>query len=81
MIQEIITFIIVGAAVVLAISKAIKKMSVKKKSVKKVDFKKDTIKMQHNCSDCSAECMLRNSIKPVTEDNNELCKSIEIKRI
>ena len=59
MIQEIITYMIIGAAVALAVSKAIGKIKGKKSVQKNVNFQKDTFSMQHNCSDCSAECMLR----------------------
>lgn len=80
MAQEIITYIIVCVAVAMAISKTFKKLIKPKKKVKKIDFQNETISMQHNCSDCSAECMLRNSVKPITETTNkELCKKIEIK--
>lgn len=80
MVQEIITYIIVGIAVALAISKIFGKLIKPKRKVKKVDFQKNTISMQHNCSDCSAECMLRNTVKPITDSNSkELCKKIEIK--
>ena len=80
MIQQIITFMIIGAAVALAISKGINKIVRKKSPEKKVDFKNDTFTMQHNCTDCSAECMLRDSAKPVIEKNKELCKEIELRQ-
>lgn len=80
MVQEIITFLIVGVAVALAISKTFKKLMKPKKKVKKADFQKDMVMMQHNCSDCSAECMLRNTVKPMTETiNKDLCKKIVIR--
>lgn len=79
MIQEIITYMILGAAIALAISKAINKFRGKRKPVKKVDFKKDTISMHHDCSDCSAECMLRDSVKPMIKKNVDLCNKIENK--
>jgi hypothetical protein len=80
MIQEIITYMIIGAAIALAISKAIVKIKGKKRPQKKVDFKRDNFTLQHNCSDCSAECMLRNASKPLIEKNKELCKEIEIRQ-
>jgi hypothetical protein len=80
MIQEIITYMIIGAAIALAISKAIVKIKGKKRPRKKVDFKRDNFTLQHNCSDCSAECMLRNASKPLIEKNKELCKEIEIRQ-
>jgi hypothetical protein len=80
MIQEIITFVIIGAAVAWAISKSISKIKGKKRPHKKSDFKKETFTMQHNCSDCSAECMLRNAPKLTIDKNKELCREIEIRQ-
>jgi hypothetical protein len=80
MIQEIITYMIIGAAVALAISGTFKKIRRKGSPEKKVDYQKDTFSMQHNCSDCSAECMLRNTAKPVMEKNKELCNKIEMRQ-
>ncbi len=78
--QEIITYMIIGAAVALAISKAIQKFGLKKKAKNKIDYRKENFTMQHNCSDCSAECMLRSASKPIIEKNKELCREIEIKQ-
>ena len=78
MFQEIITYMIIGAAIAMAISKMIKKLKGKKKLPKKVDSEKETFSMQHNCLDCSAECMLRNATKPIIEHNKDLCEKIEI---
>ena len=80
MIQEIITYLIIGAAIALAISKIIGKIKGRKSPKMKVDFQKETFTMQHNCSDCSAECMLRNSSKLTVEKNKELCREIEIRQ-
>jgi hypothetical protein len=77
MVQEIITFMIIGAAVALAISEIIKKTVKRKNPGKKVDFNNEFIPLEHNCPDCSAECMLRDAAKPVIEKNKELCKKIE----
>ena len=76
MVQEIITYLIVGAAIALAISKAVNKFRGKRRPAKNVDFKKDTFSMQHNCSDCSAECMLRDAAKPIAENSKDLCQKI-----
>ncbi len=78
MVQEIITYIIVGAAFTWAISKIIKRFRPKKNRIKNTDFKKESFSMEHNCSDCSAECMLRNSAGPLIKNNKDLCKKIEI---
>jgi hypothetical protein len=80
MIQEIITFLIVGAAVVYALSGFMKRPHRKQKSGQKTDFKNETFTMQHNCSGCSAECMMRNTVKPLEGSNADLCKSIEIRQ-
>jgi hypothetical protein len=79
MIQEIITYMIIGAAVALAISKIWNKTGIRKNRKKKIDYKSASINV-HNCSDCSAECMLRDSAKPVIEKNKELCKEIELRQ-
>lgn len=81
MIQEIITFLIVTAAVIYALSGVIKKPLWKKKSGQKTDFRKETFTMhQHNCSGCSAECMLRDSVKPLIGSDADLCRRTEIKQ-
>jgi len=80
MIQEIITFLIVGAAIVYALSGIIKKPLRKKKPGLKTDFKNESFTMQHNCAGCSADCMLRNSVKPLKDSSAGLCKQIDIKQ-
>jgi hypothetical protein len=79
MIQEIITFLIVGAAVVYALSGIIKKPFRKKKRGLKAGLKNESFTMHHNCAGCSADCMLRNSVKPLKGASTDLCKQIEIK--
>ncbi len=68
---------IIGAAIALAVSQAIRKIRGERKPAKKIDFKKETFSMHHDCSDCSAECMLRDSVKPVVKENIELCIKTE----
>ncbi len=80
MIQEIITFMIIGAAIALAISKSFSKIKGKRKPSGKLNFKKENLKMAHDCNDCSAECMLRNASKPLIEKNKELCREIESRK-
>lgn len=80
MIQEIITFTIVGVAIALAVLKFVNKIRGKRKLSKKVDLRKENFTMAHNCEDCSAECMLRNGAKPFIEKNKELCREIEIRQ-
>jgi|APSaa5957512622_1039677.scaffolds.fasta_scaffold17742_3 hypothetical protein len=77
MIQEIITYIIIGSAVTVAIMKIIQKFS-KKKIRKNVGSKNDTITEQHNCSSCSAECILRGMSQSTFEANPDLCKKVDL---
>lgn len=78
MLQELFTYIIIGSAVTLAILKIVKKFDRKKKK-QKINFKKKSFSMQHDCSDCSDECMLRDTIAPVIQNNQDLCKKVELK--
>ncbi len=80
MVQEIITYMIIGAAITIAAMKIIKKFSAKKRQ-KKVNLGQNSFRMEHNCSDCSADCMLRNTINTsVTSPNTTtFCKKVEIK--
>ena len=78
MIQEIITYLLIGFAITIAIAKTYKKFKGKKKS-KDINFKKETFSVQHDCSSCSAECMLRDAAIPIIENDHDLCKRVEIK--
>ena len=71
---------IIGAALAYTFSGIWKKLVRKKKRVVKTNYKNQTFTLQHNCSECSADCMLRNSVKPFSGENEELCKKIEIKQ-
>ena len=77
MTQEIITYMIIGAALAFTFSGIFKKLTAKKKKTVKTDFKNQTFSMQHNCNECSAECMLRNTVKPMQGKNEELCKKLK----
>lgn len=77
MIQEILTYMILGSAVTVAVMKLTKKFSIKKRR-KNTDLKKPKFTMQHNCSECSAECILRNSSKYVLEADPSLCKKADM---
>jgi hypothetical protein len=77
MTQEIITYLLIGAAIAIALNKTYTKLKGKKKA-KKIDFKKESFSAQQDCSSCSAECMLRDAAKPIQNDS-DLCKSVEIK--
>lgn len=78
MAQEIITYLIIGIAVLVVVLKAKKKFW---KTNKKAKISNNTItgiQHQHNCSDCSAECILRDATTRNIQNNKELCKKIEI---
>ncbi|MCF6333378.1 MAG: hypothetical protein L3J11_08850 [Draconibacterium sp.] len=78
MLQDIITYMIIGSAVTLAILKIAKKLG-KKKRNQKINAKKNSFSMQHDCSSCSAECMLRDAAEPIIQNNIDLCKKVDIK--
>lgn len=73
MLQEIITFVIVAIAVGFALLKTYKRFS--KKKPKKVDFQNVSVADSHNCSDCAAECVLRDQAKHIIEKSSEVCDS------
>lgn len=77
MIQEVVTYMIIGAAIAMAISQIIRKFKGKKRPEKKIDYQKERFSYHHDCSSCSAECMLRDASKSVIKENAELCKQIE----
>ena len=69
---------IIGAAITVAFYKLKKKFGEKKKPA---NTQNNTNPSQHNCADCSAECILRNSIKPTEASDNYLCKKTEITKV
>lgn len=71
MIQEVITYLIIGSAVTVAIMKIAKRF--RKKKSEKVDYKKAKISADHNCGECAAECMLRDAPKRIIEASNTQC--------
>jgi len=73
MLQEIITYLIIGSAVTLALLKIIKRFG--KRKPKKVDFKNAKITTEHNCTDCAAECVLRDLPKRVIETRLDECNT------
>jgi len=78
MIQELIAYMLIGSAVTIAFIKIKSKLTGKKKK-QKIDFKNESFSMQHNCSDCSADCILRDASPTILENNKELCNTIEAK--
>lgn len=77
MVQEIITYIIIAVAVCITVWKMYKTLAGRKK--KNTDFSKVTYSPQHNCTDCIAECTLRDALPALRKDNEELCESTVIK--
>ena len=78
MIQEIITYLIIG----IAVSIAFYKIGMKFRKAKKTSAKQTgTTNLEHNCADCVAECMLRDSMKPIDGNDLNLCKKTEIKEV
>jgi hypothetical protein len=74
MAQVIITYLIIATAFIFAGWKIYKKLK-KKKPKKKSDFKSSKITMQHNCSDCAAECILRDAPASYIQNNVEKCNT------
>ncbi|WP_167614999.1 hypothetical protein [Maribellus sediminis] len=77
MIQEIITYMIIGAAVTVTVMKFAKRFRRKKPAKKAVSGK--AVSHAHNCSDCSAECQLRDLPRMVIEKNGAECTKVEQK--
>jgi hypothetical protein len=77
MVQEIITYSIVALAVAFTFRKTIKKFSKKKSIPTNENFKHETSHVRHKCSDCIAECVLRDSVSPKLKTEGALCKRID----
>ncbi len=67
MTQEIITYIIIAVAVFYSAVKIYRNFS-KKKIIKTAEEP-----VNHHCSDCPAECVLRDASSQTVKDNSELC--------
>ncbi len=74
MLQEILTYLIILIAVGTALWRIYKTLSVKKKK-KVTDFKKETFTLQHDCSDCAANCSIRDAVPKVKQENAEVCET------
>lgn len=79
MIQEIVTYLIVLVAIYLAIKMMVAKLR-KKKQPAKSKTGQQLLSMGHNCSDCSAECVLRDATTSYIKYNKELCQKVETKK-
>ena len=74
MIQEILTYLIIAAAIFWAGLKVYRRFFKPAAKPKTTDFKKDKITMVHNCSECAAgDCALRDLPRKVIEKNIEEC--------
>lgn len=77
MLQEIVTYLIVGIAVTVATLKIVARF--KKKKPQKINYQKEKFTMAHDCGSCSADCMLRDATKSVKADNVDLCNELHEK--
>ena len=78
MVQEILTYTIVALALIVAFRKSVKRFSRKKTTSANEVLQKKSTKEQHKCADCIAECVLRDTVSPSSEDASTLCKRINI---
>lgn len=76
MFQEVITYLIIGAAIAVAVMKLIKQFGGKKKDMTSTSSNSDKT---HNCAECAAECQLRDLPRAVIEKNSEDCIPIQKK--
>ncbi len=78
MIQEIITYMILGSAITLAIIKVKNRFWRKKSGKSKTNSNSDISPSLPNCSSCSAECVMRNSFAQTAQYNKDLCDKIKL---
>ena len=77
MLQEIITYMIIGSAVTLTILKFIKRFGRKKPNKSSAEsVNKGHV---HNCGECSAECQLRDLPQAIIQKNLDECIQVENK--
>lgn len=77
MIQEIITYMILGSAITLAIIKVRNKFWRKKRKISETNpSNKNTLP---HCSTCVAECTMRDISTESNQYNKDLCNEIEAK--
>ncbi|MCK3684053.1 hypothetical protein [Maribellus sp. YY47] len=80
MLQEIITYMIIGSAVTLAVLKMAKKLGVKKKKIQHRATRINPAEIHvHNCAECSADCQLRDLPKYIIQKNIDECVQVEQK--
>ncbi len=78
MAQELITYIIVAFAVLFVVSKTMKRLKGKKKAARADGLKITPSNNHQDCSDCAAECMLRDATKITFDSSKDLCEKIDI---
>ncbi|MCE4565002.1 hypothetical protein INQ51_11835 [Maribellus sp. CM-23] len=82
MLQEVITYMIIGSAVTIAALKMAKKLGIKKKKPK-AQAQKGPVNPAsihaHNCGECSADCQLRDLPKYIIQKNIDECVQVEQK--
>jgi len=78
MIQEIVTFVIIAFALVIAVRKTIKKFRKKKRSSVNSNPQNEINNLEHKCSDCLAECMLRDTVSSGQQTEEAFCKKIDV---
>ncbi len=80
MVQEILTYLIVAAAVIWTGVKIYRRFFKPAPKKKQINFKKDEISMVHNCTDCAAaDCALRDLPQKVIEKNIDQCNETAVK--
>lgn len=78
MLQEVLTYMIIGSAATIAILKMAKKLGIKKKKLKHQPNKINPSSIHtHNCAECSAECQLRDLPKFIIQKNIDECVQVE----
>lgn len=77
MLQEIITYLIIAAAVILTVSKIIKRFGGSKKKPKS-GHPAATVTHIHNCGECAAnDCQLRDLPKVAIQKNPDACVPVK----
>lgn len=79
MLQEIITYMIIGSAATIAILKMAKKLGIKRKKINKTNKVNSAGGHAHNCAECAADCQLRDLPKYIIQKNIDECVQVEQK--
>ncbi len=78
MIQDIITYMIIGSAITLAIIK-VRNRFWRKKRKRSSSGSKNEKPSSSSCSNCVADCVIRDVSQQSIQYNNDLCNKIESK--